>query len=437
MRTAPLVHQPRSLHYSRPHDAAASTTNAVLIGALFLALVGNIPPAGGFSMDSDGSTAVVRAAGFGAGSLLLLFDLIRNGSEGARKTIFFLTPFLAFLAFCMLSASWSLDPKATIVRSTESMGTFIFCGLWTHAAVRSSDSDRQVCSWIAVAIVGVAVYGLLMNTALFGNPIRMVTSNEESDRIRLVFGGLHPLAVGDIMSLGIVTAVMSSLRVWQKIAALFLFSPLLILTDATGARVLVAIVLLIYITVQATRFLGLPRLMLLSVPFGIVAVLGVALLFSLEHPVAETMSGDERIWTLTGRTTLWAVIWESGLANTWLGTGFDAARSAILDIFGIAYQVHNQYLSILVELGYVGLFLFVPMFIVWGATVFGSRSLIAWCFAIYIAGINMDNASMLTKTWLIFATVFCYIISLEQRQRRAATDRFRRASSRISPLAQR
>jgi len=433
MRAAPLTGSPRPQLLYPPHDEATAHYNVVLIGALFLALVGNIPPSGGFSTDSEGSTAVVRAAGLGAGMLLLLFDLIRNGSEGARRTLFFLSPFFAFLAFCMLSAAWSLDSKATIIRSAESMVTFAFCGLWTHAAIRASGSDRQLCSWIAVAVVGVALYGLLLNTALFGNPIRMVMSNEDSGRVRLVFGGLHPLAVGDIVSIGIVTAIMSSFRLWQKLAALMLFMPLLLLTDATGARLLVAVLLVLYGVVQASRSIGFWRVMMLMALFGIVACIVLAILFNLEHPIAQRISGDGRIWSLTGRTLLWEVIWQSGLANTWLGTGFDAARGAILHVFGIAYQVHNQYLSILVELGYVGMLLFIPMFLIWLAPVVMSRSLIAWSFAIYIAAINMNNASMLTKNWLIFATVFCYIVSLEERLERRAADRPQRAFDRAPP----
>ena len=70
---------------------------------------------------------------------------------------------------------------------------------------------------------------------------------------------------------------------------------------------------------------------------------------------AEDHRGSDEFWTLTGRTQLWAVIWQAGLASTWFGTGFDAARNAILEIFGIAYQAHNQYFAILVETGYVGL----------------------------------------------------------------------------------
>jgi O-antigen ligase len=110
---------------------------------------------------------------------------------------------------------------------------------------------------------------------------------------------------------------------------------------------------------------------------------------------------------------LWSAIWESGLANTWFGTGFDAARNAILEVFGIAYQVHNQYLAVMVELGYIGLALFIPLFVIWLTPIIKSGNLVAGCFALYVIGINMDNASMFSKTWLIFLTVFCYVLALE------------------------
>jgi O-antigen ligase len=114
---------------------------------------------------------------------------------------------------------------------------------------------------------------------------------------------------------------------------------------------------------------------------------------------------------MTGRSELWYTIWQSGQASTWLGTGFDAARGAIQDIFGIPYQAHNQYLSVLVELGYVWVALFTILFLYWIAIVARSGSVELWSIGLYVAAINVSNASMLTKTWMIFLTVMCLVNS--------------------------
>jgi O-antigen ligase len=411
-------------HSTVPHDLQASaagsawptTSRPLLILSLFFVLAGNISLAG---EQGSASTAIIRAAGLACGVGCLLVVASRQAGMRIEHLALWLSPFAAFLMYCTFSAAWSLQPGATLIRSAETMTTIVFAALWTHVAVRQGTSDKDLCTWIALAIVGVALYGLFVNTTLFGGPIRIVVNSEESDRARFVFGNLHPLAVGDILAIGAIAAVMSALRLFLKLLALALLLPLLYLANATGAAILVAAISAAYIGARSVRSTGVARTIIL-LPFAMLtAYFAVAIAFALELPVTQRIMEDQRIWTLTGRTQLWGAIWDSGLASTWFGTGFDAARNAILEIFGIAYQVHNQYLAILVELGYIGLALFFPLLVIWLVPVIRSRSLVIGCFALYVLGINLDNASMFTKTWLIFLTVFCYVLALDLAYRSA------------------
>lgn len=395
------------------HARWQTNSKLILATALFFVLAGNIPLTGDAENQPSGYTAVVRAAGLGAGMTFLLLGLVRQPRSDVRQILVWLFPFFLFLFYCMLSAAWSLEPNTTLIRGAETSVTVIFSALWTQAVVRLCNSGREVCTWIALGILAVVAYGIIVNTVFFGDPIRIVVNREESERARLVFGNLHPLAVADILAIGTVATIMSDLRWLRKAGALLALLPLLFLTDATGPRILVAGIFLIYAGVVTIRIAGLSRAIVLLPIFGIIAILGVAIIFSLDSPLIQKFSDNQRIWTLTGRTQLWSVIWDSGLASTWFGTGFDAARGAILDIFGIAYQVHNQYFAILVELGYFGLILFVPIFLAWIIPLIKSRNIAIYCFALYILGINIDHASMFTKTWLIFLTIFSYIMALE------------------------
>jgi O-antigen ligase len=383
----------------------------LLVASLFFVLAGNISlTAAG---DESSSTAMIRAAGLACGIGCLLIVVSRQADLRIDALALWLTPFAVFLMYCTLSAAWSLQPGATLIRSAETATTIAFAALWAHVAARQSSSERDICKWIAVAVVGVAFYGLLVNAALFGGPIRFVVNHEESERARFVFGSLHPLAVGDILAIGVIATIMSAWRLSLKVLALMPLLPLLYLTNATGAMLLVAVISATYLGARAVRSTGVARAIIL-LPFAVMtAYFAVAIAFALELPVTQKIMEDQRIWTLTGRTLLWSAIWDSGLASTWFGTGFDAARNAILQVFGIAYQVHNQYLAIMVELGYIGLALFIPVLIIWLIPIIKSRSLVIGCFALYILGINMDNASMFTKTWLIFLTVFCYVLALD------------------------
>lgn len=396
----------------RPSGTALPVTSKLLlVVSLFFVLAGNISlTAAG---DESSATAIIRAAGLACGIGCLLIAVARQLDTRINAVALWLTPFAVFLTYCIFSAAWSLQPSATLIRSSETAITIIFAALWAHVAVRLSSSERDLCTWIAVAVVGVALYGLFVNAAVFGEPIRIVINREESERARFVFGSLHPLGVGDILAIGVIATIMSALRLSLKALALLLLLPLLYLTNATGAMLLVAVISATYLGARAVRSTGVARTIIL-LPFGVMtAYFAVAIAFALELPLTQKIMEDQRIWTLTGRTLLWSAIWDSGLASTWFGTGFDAARNAILQIFGVAYQVHNQYLAIMVELGYIGLALFIPVLIIWLVPIIKSRSLVIGCFALYILGINMDNASMFTKTWLIFLTVFCYVLALD------------------------
>jgi O-antigen ligase len=159
--------------------------------------------------------------------------------------------------------------------------------------------------------------------------------------------------------------------------------------------------------------------------FGLFAAGVIALLF--KGNAVERLLSNERLLSLTRRSELWSAIWLSGLANTWFGTGFDAAKGAIEDVFGVAFQAHNQYLGVLVELGYAGVFLFAAVFLIWGVVVVRSGSILVWCLALYVVGINMNNASMFSKGSIIFLMVLCYVNALfpigAKRTRLAPTSR--------------
>jgi O-antigen ligase len=393
------------------------SVRVLLIVSLFFILAGNIPLGG----DQDsGATAVIRAAGLVCGAGCLMIAWAKQGGDLRVEALAIaLAPFGIFLAYCAFSAAWSLAPSATLTRGAETMATIVMAALWTQIAVQQGASEKQLCTWIATAVVAVTLYGLFVNAALFGGPIRLAVNREESERARFVFGGLHPLAVGDILAIGTMAAIMAGLRLSLKALALLVLLPLLYLTNATGAILLVAVTTTTYLGARAARSTGVARTIIL-LPFGLMtAYFAVAIAFALELPTTQRIMEDERIWTLTGRTLLWSAIWQSGLASSWFGTGFDAARNAILEVFGTAYQVHNQYLAILVELGYVGMALFIPLVIIWLVPIIKSQSLVIGCFALYVLGINMDNASMFTKTWLIFLTVSCYVFALDLISRSA------------------
>jgi O-antigen ligase len=386
------------------------SSRLLLTGSLFFILAGNIP------LDGDQQSpaaAIIRAAGLACGAGCLLMAWAKQGRDLRIESLAIsLSPFAIFLTYCMFSAVWSLQPSVTLVRSAETMTTIMLAALWTQVAILQGATERQLCAWIAVAVVAVTLYGLLVNAALFGDPIRIVANNQESNRPRLVFGGLHALAAGNILAIGTIATIMAGFRLVLKVFVLMLLMPLLYLTNATSAMLLVAVITVTYLGASAVRSTGMARAIILLPLVVMTAYFAVAIAVALELPVAQKIIENQWIWTLSDRTLLWSAIWELGLASTWFGTGFNAAPNAIVEIFGFAYQVHNQYLAIMIELGYVGLVLFILVIAIWLVRIIKSGSLVLGCFALYVLGINMDSASMFTNSWPIFLTVFCYVFAI-------------------------
>src|SRR5258705_4500486 len=180
----------RSIHLNEPHLHAASVplqlnARPFLVVSLFFILAGNISLTA--SDEQSSTTAIIRAAGLATGIGCLLIAVSRQADVRVGPLVFWLSPFIIFIMYCTFSAAWSLQPSATLIRSSETMTTIGFAALWTHVAVRQYRLEKDLYTWIALAVLGVALYGLFVNTVLFGGPIRIVVNSEESDRARFVF----------------------------------------------------------------------------------------------------------------------------------------------------------------------------------------------------------------------------------------------------------
>ena len=388
-------------------NSGTNVSRLYLGAALFFALAGNVPPVA--FEPSSALVALTRSLGLTFAFAALCLCLARERIWDAVRVLPSLLIVGVFLLYCALSAIWSLDPRATLIRVLESLSTIVFAALWSGAAARLCESAGHLCKLIAQTIIAVTIYGVAMNVAIYGEPIKLAVNREESERARFVLGGLHPLAVGDLLAVAALAAVMARARLSWKLAMLLVLLPLLQLTDSTGARLLLVATVVFYLHVGALENRH-AVLRLVVIWLAVVIAIGAALLW--QPGFLDRLTEDRRLTSMTGRSELWYTIWQSGLASTWLGTGFDAARGAIQDVFGIPYQAHNQYLSVLVELGYVGVALFTILFLYWAAIVARSGSVELWSIGLYVAAINVSNASMLTKTWMIFLSVMCLVNAL-------------------------
>lgn len=111
----------------------------------------------------------------------------------------------------------------------------------------------------------------------------------------------------------------------------------------------------------------------------LVGALGALPLIIMGLSLVETAFGD---LTLTGRTEIWAFVWDAALQAPLLGVGYSSfwavgdssvALRQASDFVAQYTEAHNGYLDVLVTLGFVGLFLTL-------ATLAGTCYRALWCY---------------------------------------------------------
>ena len=322
------------------HINGAGVSRIYLGAALFFALAGNIPPVA--FEPSTSLVAVMRSVGltlaFGALYLFLARERMTDVARAAEPSDARRVP-------AVLRAVGDLVAGAarTVIRVLESLVTILFAAVWSHAAARLCDSTGHLCRLVAHAVLAVTFYGIVMNVAIYGEPIKLAVNREESERARFVLGGLHPLAVGDLLAVAALAAVMAQAGLAWKLVVLLVLLPLLQLTDSTGARLLLVATVLFYLHAGALR--SRHALLRLAV-IWLAAAVAVSVVLLWQPAFLERLVEDRRLTSMTGRSELWHTIWQSGSPAP--GRNRLRCRGAIQEIFGIPYQTHNQYLSVLV-----------------------------------------------------------------------------------------
>jgi exopolysaccharide production protein ExoQ len=126
------------------------------------------------------------------------------------------------------------------------------------------------------------------------------------------------------------------------------------------------VVLLLFIPVL--RFLRGARLPM-SLRVGSLLILGFAVVMAATHFVVVGLEALGRDLTFTGRTTIWTHAIHAGMEHSMLGAGFRAfwtpegASYVYARLWAVVGNGHNGYLDVWLELGFVGLGMFVVMFL--------------------------------------------------------------------------
>lgn len=266
-----------------------------------------------------------------------------------------------FVAWSALSVTWAQDSGEALA-STERYALSAILFLIVFTAVRSRDDLGRLLLALVLGAAAATVYGLI------SPPV------EDTGRLTSTVLDSNLLAAALVSGLALTVAVIAlyrapSLRL-TAFAATLLFAVGVWMTTSRSA--LIALVLCL---VAAIAVAGRWRVPVLAAAIVVAAAtyayFDLAASEEAKERITEPFSGEER--SLDGRTTIWGLAWrafeDKPLAGVGSGNfpiaspryllepGVERTRDQVLDA-PEGRVAHSSYLSVLSELGLIGLALF-------------------------------------------------------------------------------
>lgn len=275
---------------------------------------------------------------------------------------------LLLVGFALISVLWSAAPDVTLRRSIALMGTTLF---GAYFALRFSLREQlQLLAW---ALGLAALFSLVFALALPGYG---TMSDSRGDALQGIYHQKNVL--GRNMALGAVVFALLALGSreyrWFKWGLFALSFVLLLLSGAKTALVImltIAILLPFYRALREAYTITVPILV-----GGVLAGSGVLVWF-LDN-LDNTFAVLGRDTSLTGRTDLWPAVIDMIAERPWLGYGYNAfwlgwegksaqvwltlAPSSTSSDYTPTHA-HNGILDLWLDLGFLGVFLFVVVFV--------------------------------------------------------------------------
>lgn len=290
----------------------------------------------------QGVGTAAKLLGFLAGGVGLVAVLLR----GRVRHHPFLWAGLLFVAWAWASLLWSVDQPNTIKRALA------YTQLWFMAWLVYQYGGRVFLSNLLVAyVLGAWVSALLTVWAYM--------QGLEVTHQRYAAEGFDPNDLSCFLSVAIPMAAYVGFRAKNlAIRALFLayipFSLLAVFLTASRTGAVAATIALLFV-LYYLRSLNWKR----SLPA--VVLLGLAVLFALRQVPPESLSriGSLVAELMEGTLNKRKIIWAAGLQvfcdHIILGVGAGTFRSAVAPLLGLPVAPHNVFLAVAVEMGILGL----------------------------------------------------------------------------------
>jgi len=318
-----------------------------------------------------------------------------------------------FVIWAAMSYLWSSDPEVTLIEVTVYLRLLIMVWLIWQLLPDAGQQIRLLQAYVLGTLV-----------ASIDTVYQFIHHNESAYQ-RYAGAGLNPDDLGLVMALSIPISYYLLIRserrmAWLYGAQLVLSGTAILLSAARGSVFAVAVALsIVPLTATRLKWRQSATILLTAVLFISAAAFFVPASSwdRLSGIPNELLEGD-----LSGRKAIWAAGLEVFREHPFLGVGAGAYLPSVRHILVVPNVAHNTFLSVLVELGVIGLGIFSALL---GVLLLSAKEL-PWlpkrlwlvCLAVWLVGVSSLSWEARKPTWLLFGLLLSHNASLSQKVRR-------------------
>lgn len=252
---------------------------------------------------------------------------------------------ILFVCWAFLSVFWSVAPNVSLRRS---VGLLVAT---TFGILIATFNPREMLRLLAWALSLVMLVSLI---AVLVIPDMGIMSGTHEGAWRGTFS--HKNALGAYALLSLIVLSPSTLH-RHRWPLWILFGALLLLSNAKTpiiAGVILAAVSILVMNLKQRSIFSVPKMAF----FCVLLIISMGLGWVGIDTILNVFGGDS---TLTGRTRLWSLVWETIQSRIWLGHGYYAGLKRVLTGEALP-NAHNALLEVWLGLGIVGVVLILSSF---------------------------------------------------------------------------
>lgn len=326
---------------------AGSRTSSDVVYVLGWAFVASVPLLNAVMVPGVGSLARLAGIPFGALGFLSLVSMRRRRALTDAHVLAFV-----FAGWAACSYFWSADPVAARA-GIATVGQLLLMLLLLWEFGQGADRLRGLLGAFVVGAAG-GLAALLWSAAA-----------SSADAARYTLSAAHPNSIAFVLALAIPMACYlagTGASPWRRAACWFFVPSAVTGILLTGSRSALA-TLGAAMLMAPTALRGVSRLGRLAVIVALVLAILVPASLLPDRPLERLTSFGEELTAdgLNGRTTIWAQSMDALAARPLTGLGIRSSPLALEQARGAPAGAHNTWLSVLLELGVIGLALFAAM----------------------------------------------------------------------------